>query len=216
MQWHAGFKISQSFLGAPKIHRPKDPGADLGPMFFQVVNTIFQLSIDFEYLWKDSFDSQPTSVFGFGLGVREDPPVVNVNTANLLNNFKEGIREFGEVWKKVIAPINLEDIMKLEDVPVDDISVDAGLWARILFDYMVAYRDELVDRAQLIKSLIPVYFIRTLGFVNCTKDMDTRDAEDFLDNECCVMEAEKYYLISKWNQTPRKDGIPSITQYLSD
>jgi hypothetical protein len=30
------------------------------------------------------------------------------------------------------------------------------------------------------------------------------------------MEEEKYYLIAKWNQTPRRDGIPSIAQYLAD
>jgi len=28
------------------------------------------------------------------------------------------------------------------------------------------------------------------------------------------MVGEKYYLLAKWNQTPRKDGIPSIAQYL--
>jgi hypothetical protein len=28
------------------------------------------------------------------------------------------------------------------------------------------------------------------------------------------MQSEVYYLIAKWNQTPRKDGIPSIAQYL--
>jgi len=29
-----------------------------------------------------------------------------------------------------------------------------------------------------------------------------------------MMEGETYYLIVKWNQTPRRDGIPSIAQYL--
>ena len=38
-----GFAVCQTRLGA-KIHDPKDPGADLGPMFRQVVGTILRLA----------------------------------------------------------------------------------------------------------------------------------------------------------------------------
>jgi len=53
------FNVCQTFMGSPKAHRPKDPANDLGPMFSQVVSTIFQLMIDFEYLWKDTLESRP-------------------------------------------------------------------------------------------------------------------------------------------------------------
>src|SRR5574341_1185526 len=38
-----GFSVCQSQLGA-KLHDPKDPGADLGPMFRQVVGSLFALA----------------------------------------------------------------------------------------------------------------------------------------------------------------------------
>jgi glucosylglycerate synthase len=38
-------KVAQAFLGA-KVHDPKDPAADLGPMFTQVVGTLFRLAAD--------------------------------------------------------------------------------------------------------------------------------------------------------------------------
>ena len=38
-----GFAVCQTRLGA-KVHDPKDPGADLGPMFRQVVGTILRLA----------------------------------------------------------------------------------------------------------------------------------------------------------------------------
>lgn len=209
-----GFKVCQAFMGAPKSHRAKDPGAHLGPMFYQVVGTIFNLAVDFEYLWKYSSESLPTNIFGFGLGVKEDPPVVQVNSENLLRSFLKGKDEYGQIWEKVISPFNMEDLMKLREVSADKIKVTSDLWARILFDYIVAFRDELVQRSTLLNSLIPIYYIRTLGFVNETQDMDTRETEDFLEMECRLMEDEIYYLIAKWNQTPRKDGIPSIAKYL--
>lgn len=65
-----------------------------------------------------------------------------------------------------------------------------------------------------MNSLVPLYYLRTLGYVNEIRGMETKEAEEFLNEECRIMEEEKYYLIAKWNQTPRKDGIPSIAQYL--
>jgi hypothetical protein len=38
-----GHRVCQTRLGA-KLHDPKDPGSDLGPMFGQVVGTIFSLA----------------------------------------------------------------------------------------------------------------------------------------------------------------------------
>jgi hypothetical protein len=106
--------------------------------------------------------------------------------------------------------------LAVQEVSEKKVSVPADLWARILFDYIVAFRDKLVPRTKLLNSLIPIYYVRTLGFVNSTRDMDTKAAEDFLEIECRNMEGEIYYLIAKWNQTPRKDGIPSIIQYLEE
>ncbi len=210
------FKVCQTFLGAPKSHRAKDPGAHLGPMFYQVIGTVFQLAIDFEFIWKDVADSLPTSIFGFGLGVKEDPPEVKVDTERLYRNFLQGEEEYREVWEKVISPLNLTDLMEVKGKAPQDVSVPADLWARILFDYIVAFRDEAFERPLLLNSLIPIYYIRTLSYVNSTREMDTKEAEEFLEEECRIMEGEKYYLIAKWNQTPRRDGLPSIAQYLAE
>jgi len=46
-----GYKVCQSYLGA-KIHDAKDPGSDLGPMFAQVVSSVYGLMADYHDLWK--------------------------------------------------------------------------------------------------------------------------------------------------------------------
>jgi hypothetical protein len=84
------FKVCQTFLGSPKSHRTRDPAKHLGPMFTQVIMTFFDLMGDFEYFWKDITISRPSSIFGFGLGVREDPPSVSVDTDALYSSFVSG------------------------------------------------------------------------------------------------------------------------------
>jgi hypothetical protein len=49
----AGFAVCQTRLGA-KIHDPKDPGSDLGPMFRQVVGTILRLASTYSDKWLRS------------------------------------------------------------------------------------------------------------------------------------------------------------------
>jgi len=92
------FKVCQTFLGSPKTHRTKDPAKDLGPMFKQVIMTLFDLMIDFEYFWKDTSASLPSSIFGFGLGVDEKPPDVHVNKDALYQSFLSGFDRYGELW----------------------------------------------------------------------------------------------------------------------
>ena len=211
-----GFKVCQAFLGAPKAHRAKDPGLHLSRMFFQVVETVFHLAVEFEYLWKDVSASVPTSIFGFGLGVKDDPPRVKIDKNNLCRKFQSGKKIFSDVWNKVIAPLNLDELTNRTGTGIDEVGFPAELWARILFDYIVAFRDKLMPRGRLLRSLVPIYFIRTLAYVNATQEMETKEAEEHLDSQCRIMEAEKYYLIAKWNQTPRRDGIPSIAQFLAE
>ena len=92
------FNVCQAFLGSPKVHRAKDPAADLSVMFKQVVSTVFDLMIDFEYLWKDTAESRPSSIYGFGLGVVEKPPAVSVNTNKLMQSFTDG---FEKIWQSL-------------------------------------------------------------------------------------------------------------------
>ena len=62
-----GFAVCQTRLGA-KIHDPKDPGADLGPMFRQVVGTILRLANRYADHWLPIHGSHDVP----GLRVRAD------------------------------------------------------------------------------------------------------------------------------------------------
>ena len=63
--------VIQSFMGRPKIHKPKDPVAVVDDLFPDVVITIFELMCRYESFWKEVKWSRPTAVFGFGMGELE-------------------------------------------------------------------------------------------------------------------------------------------------
>ena len=59
-----GFAVCQTRLGA-KVHDPKDPGADLGPMFRQVVSTILRLAVRNAERWRQVHGSHDIPAYGF-------------------------------------------------------------------------------------------------------------------------------------------------------
>ena len=209
------FKVCQTFMGTSKIHRPKDPASDLGPMFSEVVGTIFQQMIDFEYIWKDTAESRPSIIYGFGLGQKGDAPEVKVNREKLHEIFLNGFKDYGDIWKKVLSIQNIQVIKELEKLKRDDFYYPSDVWARILFDFAISYRSEIVDRKKLIEALIPFYFSRTLSFVNKTSHMSTQEAELYLENINRVFEKEKYYLIQRWDESLKKNGQSKAAHFLS-
>ncbi len=191
--------ICQAFMGRPKIHRAKDPGSDLGPMFRQVLGTIFDLMIKFYPFWSNVKWSKPTSIFGFGLGETETPPPVSVNKDVLLKRFQEGFTLYNQIWEKVLlkaAKTKLQEIGKMDEEQFD---FPTNLWVNVLIDFAVAYRDKICTREELLDSLIPIYMGKTLSFVKKTARMSIRESEAFIEEECTQFEAAKNLFVQRWN-----------------
>ncbi len=201
------FNICQAFLGSPKVHNPKDPAADLGPMFTQVVSTLFDLITDFEFIWKDTFASHPSNIYGFGLGIEEKPPVVEVNTDSLLKSFMAGFEKYGKIWEKVISAPEFMELSKLKNIKDKKrFYYSSDLWARVIFSFAIAYRMDEIDRDILIESMIPFYHSRVLSFANKTESSSIKEAEEYLENVTRVFEKEKYYLVQRWDSSVKRLG----------
>ena len=105
-----GFAVCQTRLGA-KIHDPKDPGSDLGPMFRQVVGTLLTTARDNADRWLPISGSHAVPAYGFERYV--DPPPLPVNTLRLLSQFHAGALTMAETWQKMLRPENYESVMLL-------------------------------------------------------------------------------------------------------
>jgi len=193
------FKVCPAFLGTWKIHRKKNPVKELTTVFAQVVSTIFDLMIEYEYIWKDTFGSLPSSIFGFGLGVNEKLPVFNINRDALYNSFMSGFDKYGALWEKIISHQEWIELAKIKKMKKEKFYYHSDLWARVLFDFAIAYRNNELPRKTIIDALLPFYHSRLLSFVNKTSNMDTRKCEEYFESIMRTFEAEKYYLILCWH-----------------
>lgn len=193
-------QVCQAFMGRPKIHRTKDPGSDLGPMFRQVVGTIFSMMKEFESFWTKVKYSRPTAIYGFGLGEVEMPPKVDVDTDNLLQQFHIGFDKFSHIWKEILTADVYRKLHEIRGLKEMEFNFPTDLWARLLFDTAVSYGDVSVECDEIMDSLIPLYFGRTLSFVKKTKKMSIKQAEEAIENDCKTFEMTKPYLLQRWKK----------------
>jgi hypothetical protein len=168
--------------------------------------TFFDLMVDLEYFWKDTTDSWPSSIFGFGLGTVENPPPVNVDTEALYRSITTGFDRYGEVWKKILPKSEFEKFARTVEIPQDEFYYHSDFWARILFNYAIAYRNNEIPKNVIVESMIPFYHSRILSFVNKTVDLDTKECEEYFERIMRVFEEEKPYLIKRWDEDQKKLG----------
>jgi hypothetical protein len=107
-----GFAVCQTRLGA-KIHDPKDPGSDLGPMFRQVVGTLLTMARDNKERWLPINGSHDVPVYGFERYA--EPPALEVNTLRLLTQFHAGALTLAETWQRFLAPDNCKHVIALAE-----------------------------------------------------------------------------------------------------
>ena len=192
-----GFRICQSAMGV-KIHNVKDPGSDLGSMFVQVASTIFYLMGEREVKWMKVRGSTATRVYG---DVRyEEPASMEISVENLIDHFTAGCERYQDIWEKVMEPSNLLEVsFAARAGNEEDFSFPENLWAKLVYDFAVAYNFECrFSRRQIVEALVPLYCARTADFALRTRNMTNMEAEHLVQRQAEEFEWLKPYLVEKW------------------
>lgn len=193
---NARARICQARLGA-KIHDAKDPAATLGPMFRQVVGTLFGMIAKYEANWKAVTSSQSTPVYGDPKEVEPEP--VPVTLSAMIEKLRAGREEWGEVWNEVLSVENRVILDAILAQPDDAYHFTAQQWAPIVFDFAVAYNRSGLDKDAVMDSMTPLYYGRTAGLVVESRDMDRATFErDVIQAQARTFEELKPYLIERW------------------
>ncbi|KPJ68278.1 MAG: glycosyl transferase [Syntrophobacter sp. DG_60] len=193
-----GLPICQSFMGRPKIHRAKDPAKMLGAMFYQVIGTIFDLMSPFSKHWKEVKWSKPTAIYGFGFGETELPPPVDIDQKALYSRFLKGFEEYIAIWERILDKANLHKLKEIKTFSFEKFDFPTEMWAKTLYDFAIAYKNQVVNKEMLLKALTPLYFGKVLSYTKKVERFSIQEAEEFIENECMIFEKAKPYLIEKW------------------
>ncbi len=189
-------RTCQARLGI-KVHGKKDPGTALGPMFREVVITMFNLMEKHEKEWKKIRKSTPVQIMGEA--PREEPEPFTVDKETLAENFKIGYTHFAPLWKSILSKEDLAFLKELHKARPDEMEIDIDVWARLLYDFAATFHQWPKNRVKLVNTMTPLYYASVVSFINRTEKMSNAKVEQFIEEQARHFEELKPYLIEKWD-----------------
>ena len=188
-----GVRVAQAFLGA-KIHDPKDPGADLGPMFTQVVGTLLTLARQNVDVWRPVTGSRDVPVIGEIAPVEPEP--VNATVRVLVEKFKAGAGDQDRAWDEILSA-DTRDVARKAAETGNASAIGARFWAKAVYEIVAAAKTR-DDTEALARALLPLYFGRVAALIGEMQGLDQAAAERVVEQQALAFEQTKPYLLERW------------------
>ncbi|MEE8240547.1 MAG: glycosyl transferase family 2, partial [Nitrospirales bacterium] len=96
------------------------------------------------------------------------------------------------------VPDTMDGLLRISESPPRTFRIPDDLWARLIYDFAVAYQKRLMPRDHLLKALTPLYLGRTATFVLETQGLTSSEAETRIESLCQTFENTKPYLVERW------------------
>lgn len=193
-----GLPICQAFLARPKVHRSRETILEPGILFRQVLTTIFTLMETYQEKWMGTKWSKPTAIFGFGSEEPELPAPVEVRRDKLYHRFKNGFTDHWETYRQICSSENFQKLREIASLSMEHFEIPMPHWAKIIYDFSLAYHHKAVAAGKVAEVLIPLYIGMVLSVVNKTEGMSLQQADEVLEDLCLHFEQTKPYLRDRW------------------
>ena len=123
----------------------------------------------------------------------------------MLDSFRLAYSNLQEIWSLVLPPNSLLGLKKLSTLPPASFRMPDALWARIIYDFVLAYRLRTLNRGHLMGALTPLYLAWVASHLLLTSGAGPETLAPETHTETCAaaFEADKPYLVSRWRWPDR-------------
>ena len=125
----------------------------------------------------------------------------NIDIGPMVEAFRLAFTNLQEIWSLVLAPNSLLGLKRLSVVEPASFRMPETLWARIVFDFLVAYRLRTINRGHLLGAMIPLYLAWVAGHINVVGS--GTDSGAHVESVASAFESEKQYIVSRWRWPDR-------------
>jgi hypothetical protein len=193
----AGFTIDQFDVG-PRI-QPQPAGPDLNTILPLVIGSLFS-DIDAKAAYWQRFRQLPPARVPLAMEQAASTDAA-ADIAPMLQAFRLGYTNLHEIWSLVLPPNSLLGLKRLAAMDALEFRMPDSLWARIVFDFLLAHRLRTINRGHLLGALIPLYLAWVASHINITASGTS--PESHIEAVAAAFEADKAYLVSRWRWPDR-------------
>jgi glycosyltransferase involved in cell wall biosynthesis len=195
------FKICETGLGA-KIHKASAP--KLGPMFTQVITTLFDILLSRESSWISVPVIKPKPRKHFGLKELGQPQELKVDMRELKDKLRKEYYPREKLLKRILSDYASSSLMKMFDHDV--YSIDILMWTQLVYQLLFSYRNgSPKTRKDIVEAIKPLYFTRSVTFNYMTWRYSPKYVEEAILEQAKAFAAQKpYYLGLHVNEAKKK------------
>jgi hypothetical protein len=192
----AGYSIGQFEVGARSLPQPTT--LDLSAMITQVVGSLFTEIEAKASVWQRVRVAPAIRSSSYaGSGTTAAPDEI----APMIDGFRLAYSNLLEVWALVLPPQSLLGLKRLSVATVEQFAMPDALWARIVYDFLLAYRLRTINRSHLFGAFMPLYLAWVASHLQQTGE--GTDPERHIQLVAAAFEADKPYLVSRWRWPDR-------------
>jgi glucosylglycerate synthase len=191
----ASFAVAQVEAG-PRIF-PQPDGQDLNTVLALVAGSLFADVDAKAAFWQRMRVAQPSRVDD---GTAAEPAAAE-EVAPMVDAFRLAYGNLQEIWALVLPPQSLFGLKRLSVMPAEAFSMPDSLWARIVYDFLLAFRLRTINRGHLLGALTPLYLAWVASHLRLTAT--GTDPEHHIEAVAAAFETDKPYLVSRWRWPDR-------------
>jgi glycosyltransferase involved in cell wall biosynthesis len=195
------FKICQVGLGA-KIHKASSP--KLGPMFTQVITTLFNLLLEYESSWIATPMKRPNPKARFGLKELGWPQELKIDMRDLKDKLRQEYFPRVKLLKRILSDYAFSSLIEMFDH--DIYNIDILMWTQVVYQLLFSYRNgSLKTKKDIVEALKPLYFARSVTFDYETWRYSPKYVEEAILAQAKAFASQKpYYLGLHMNEKHKK------------
>jgi len=191
-----GFRLGEYEVGLRALPQPPDP--DIRTILAQVTSSLFTDIESKAAFWQRPRRLPPARP----MAPRSAAPMDrSTEVASMVEGFRLAYTNLLEIWSLVMPPASLLGLKRLTVLEPQAFRMPEGLWARIVYDFLVAFRMRTINRSHLMGALIPLYLAWVAGHINVSNA--GTDPERHVEAVAAAFDADKPYLVSRWRWPDR-------------
>jgi hypothetical protein len=194
-----GLRVCQAHLG--RRISPSIDWKNLDSVVAEALDPLFSGVERDAPFWQHVRSSEPVPTFGIPLPLADESVAVDVR--RLLEPFKLGVRNLHELWSLVLPPAALVELKKADRLPPEEFRIPDEVWARIVYDFALAYRLRTLARDHLLRALTPLYLGWIASYAVEVESLGSAAVQSRWERLCSAYESGKPYFVSRWRWPDR-------------
>lgn len=195
------FRICEACLGT-KVHKASTP--KLGPMFTQVITTLFNILISKESYWINTPVIKPKPKKQFGLKELGPPQELKINIRELKEKLRNEYYPREKLLRRHLSDYASSELRKMFEH--DIYNIDILMWTQVVYQLLFTYRNgSNTVRKDIVEALKPLYFTRSVTFNYLTWRYNAKYVEEEILEQAKAFASQKpYYLGLHTNEAKKK------------